>query len=96
MGAIRADGLEVSMITTELAIAGDPTAVPILRTAHELSIPFLKPGYYHYKFVDVRREAAEAGQQFRGLSSWPRNTRSRSDFTITPGMSERNYGTSPL
>jgi sugar phosphate isomerase/epimerase len=65
--AIRAEGLDVPMITTELVSAEDPTAVPILRTARELSIPFLKPGYYHYKFVDVRKELAEAGRKFRGL-----------------------------
>jgi sugar phosphate isomerase/epimerase len=67
VAAIRAEGLEVPMITTELVTADDPTAVPILRTAHELSIPYLKPGYYHYKFIDVRKEAAEAGRKFRGL-----------------------------
>lgn len=67
VAAIRGEGLEVPMITTELVASQDPTAVPILRTAHELGIPFLKPGYYHYKFVDVRKELAEAGNQFRGL-----------------------------
>jgi len=65
--AIRGEGLEVPMITTELVAADDPTAVPILSTAGKLSIPFLKPGYYEYKFVDVRKELAEAGNKFRGL-----------------------------
>ena len=55
------------MITTELRAADDPAALPILSTAGRLSIPFLKPGYYHYKFVDVRKELEEAGNQFRGL-----------------------------
>jgi sugar phosphate isomerase/epimerase len=67
VAAIRGEGLEVPMITTELVAADDPTAAPILRTAHELGIPFLKPGYYHYKFIDVRKELAQAGNQFRGL-----------------------------
>jgi L-ribulose-5-phosphate 3-epimerase len=67
VAAIRAAGLEVPMITTELVMAEDPTAVPILSSAGKLSIPFLKPGYYHYKFVDVRRELEQAGNQFRGL-----------------------------
>jgi len=67
VAAIRAEGLEVPMLTTELVNAGDPTAAPILSTAAQLSIPFIKPGYYHYKFVDVRKELAEAGNQFRGL-----------------------------
>jgi sugar phosphate isomerase/epimerase len=65
--AIRGEGLEVPMITTELVAADDPTAVPILSTAGKHSIPFLKPGYAHYKFVDVRKELEEAGNQMRGL-----------------------------
>ena len=67
VAAIRAEGLEVPMITTELVSSRDPTAVPILTTAAKLSVPFLKPGYYHYKFVDVRKELAQACNQFRGL-----------------------------
>ena len=65
--AIRGEGMEVSMITTELLSADDPTADPILSTAAKLSIPVIKPGYYHYKFVDVRKELEEAGNQFRSL-----------------------------
>lgn len=68
VAAIRAEGLEVPMLTTELLSADDPTAEPILTTAGKLSIPFLKPGYYHYKFVDVRKEVEEAGNRFRGLA----------------------------
>jgi sugar phosphate isomerase/epimerase len=67
VAAIRGEGLEVPMITTELVSGDDPTAAPILSTAAKLSIPFLKPGYYHYKFVDVRKELEQAGNQFRGL-----------------------------
>ena len=55
------------MITTELLTENDPTAEPIIRTAADLHIPFLKPGYYHYRFIDVRKELAAAGEQFRGL-----------------------------
>ena len=33
VAAIRAEGLEVPMITTALVAADDPTAVPILSTA---------------------------------------------------------------
>ncbi len=68
VAAIRAEGLEVPMITTELTSAEDPAARPILSTAAKLSIPFFKPGYYQYKFVDVRKELEEAGKQFRGLA----------------------------
>ena len=65
--AIHAEGLEVPMITTGLTRAEDPTAVPILSTASKLSIPYMKPGYYPYKFIDVRRELEEASNQFRGV-----------------------------
>jgi L-ribulose-5-phosphate 3-epimerase len=65
--AIRAEGMELSMLTTELLTGDDPTARPILATAAKLSVPVIKPGYYHYKFVDVRKELEEAGTQFRSL-----------------------------
>jgi L-ribulose-5-phosphate 3-epimerase len=67
--SIRAEGLQVPMITTELSSADDPVARIILATAAKLSIPFFKPGYYQYKMVNVRRELEEAATQFRGLVS---------------------------
>ena len=73
VAAIRAEGLEVPMITTELARADDPTARPIMSTAAKLGIPCMKPGYYHYNLsddraVDVRQQVEDAGRQFRGLA----------------------------
>jgi L-ribulose-5-phosphate 3-epimerase len=65
--AIRQEGLDVPMITTELTSADDPVARAILSTAARLAIPFFKPGYYQYKMVNVRRELEVAGSQFRGL-----------------------------
>src|SRR5437879_6848432 len=53
--AIREEGLDVPMITTELTSADDPAARVIFSTAAKLSIPFFKPGYYQYKMVNVRR-----------------------------------------
>jgi L-ribulose-5-phosphate 3-epimerase len=67
VAAIRDAGLEVPMITTELLAADDRTAEPILSTASKLSIGFVKPGYYHYKLVNVLAEVDRAGEQFRGL-----------------------------
>ena len=55
------------MLTTELLSSDDPTAEPILATAAKLSVPVIKPGYYHYKFVDVRKEVEEASNKFRSL-----------------------------
>ncbi len=68
VAVIRAAGLDVPMITTGLVSAADPAAPGILSTAGKLSIPFYKPGYYEYDFVDVRRELARAGERFRGLA----------------------------
>jgi sugar phosphate isomerase/epimerase len=66
--AIRAEGLKLPMITTALTSAGDPTAKPILSTTGKLSIPFFKPGYYRYSFVDVRSELQKAMSDFRSLT----------------------------
>jgi sugar phosphate isomerase/epimerase len=67
VAAIREEGLEVPMITTELLSIDDPTARPIFSTASKLSIQYLKPGYYHYQFINVLKELAAAGRKFRGL-----------------------------
>jgi L-ribulose-5-phosphate 3-epimerase len=67
VAAIRAQGLEVPMITTELLSADDPTARPILTAAGKLGIKRIKPGYYKYAFADVRRELETAGKQLTGL-----------------------------
>jgi L-ribulose-5-phosphate 3-epimerase len=64
---IRRAGLSVPMITTEV-LSATPVAREIFSTAGGLSIPFLKPGYYRYKFVNVRRELEEAGRQFSELA----------------------------
>jgi L-ribulose-5-phosphate 3-epimerase len=68
VAAIRAEGLTVPFISTGLVSASDATARPILATAGKLGIPFFKPGYYKYQFIDVRRELDEAGREFRGLA----------------------------
>lgn len=67
VAAIHEEGLEVPMITTELLSAPDPTAKPVLQSAARLSIPYFKPGYYPYRFIDVRKELKAAGNEFRQL-----------------------------
>jgi sugar phosphate isomerase/epimerase len=64
--AIRDEGLTLPMITTE-ALSATPVARALFATAGRLSIPFLKPGYYYYKFVDIRRELDDVAKQFREL-----------------------------
>jgi L-ribulose-5-phosphate 3-epimerase len=65
--AIRAEGLSVPMITTGLTSGADPTAKSILATAGQLGIPYFKPGYYRYAFIDVRSELKKAMSDFRSL-----------------------------
>ncbi len=66
--AIREVGLKVPMITTGLLSAAEPTAKPILQTTGKLRIPYLKPGYYKYAFVDVRSELEKAMKDFASLA----------------------------
>ena len=68
VAAIREEGLAVPMITTALTSDADPAAGPTFETAASLRIPFLKPGYYNYAFVDVRKEREHVGSQLRGLA----------------------------
>jgi L-ribulose-5-phosphate 3-epimerase len=60
------------MITTELLSDADPVAQPTLETAARLKIPFYKPGYYRYTFVDPRKEREAAGRQLKGLAELSR------------------------
>jgi len=69
VAAIRAEGLDVPMITTALTSPSDPTARPILSTAAKLGIVYLKAGYYYYHYKDVRDDLAKAGEQFRNLAA---------------------------
>jgi len=60
--AIRAKGLDVPMITTELTSAAYPTARPILSTAARLGVRCFKMGYWRYGtdvLADVRKAAAD-------------------------------------
>ncbi len=66
---IREEGLEVPMITTELTSDADPAARPTLETAAALKVPFFKPGYYRYAFVDARKEIEAAAVKLRGLAA---------------------------
>lgn len=66
---VRAEGLPVPMITTELLSAEQPAAQPILSAAGRLGIPYFKPGYYHYAFEDVLGELDKVSRDFRGLAA---------------------------
>jgi sugar phosphate isomerase/epimerase len=78
--AIRAEGLVVPLVTTELLSAKDPTAKPILATAGKLGVPLFKPGYYKYAYKDIHRELREAGASLRGLYEVARRSRVQLGF----------------
>jgi len=66
--AIRAAGLDVPMITTDLKSAADPAAAPTFETAQKLGIRLFKPGYWNYaKGRTVLQTQIEVRQHFQGL-----------------------------
>jgi L-ribulose-5-phosphate 3-epimerase len=66
--ALRKHGLSVPMITTEITSAADPVAIPTLRTASKLGIPFFKPGYWKYNDGPVEARVKEVGADVRRLA----------------------------
>src|SRR5580658_9380300 len=50
--SIRAEGVEVPMITTALVTANDPTARPVLGIAGRMKVPYFKLGYWPYRAAD--------------------------------------------
>ena len=49
--ALKAEGVELPMITTGLLSNDDPAARPTLYTAAKLGVPFFKLGYYRYRDI---------------------------------------------
>ena len=77
--AIRAKGLDVPMITTELTSAADPTARPILSTAARLGVRCFKMGYWRYT-TDVLADVKKAAADVRGLADLAK------EYGITAGF----------
>jgi len=72
--AIRAEGVAVPMITTELTSASDPTAKPILQAAVRSGVRYFKTGYWRYSASsDVRAQVAAAGKALEGLAALARD-----------------------
>jgi sugar phosphate isomerase/epimerase len=64
--AIRAQGIQVPMISTGLLSASDPAARPTLKTAARLGIPYFKLGYYKWG-NDVAKTLAGVKSSLQGL-----------------------------
>lgn len=79
--AIRAAGLDVPMITTELTSASDPAARPTFEAMKRLGIPLYKPGYWRYtQQKSVLQSIAEARMGFRSLYNMGRR------YGVTMGL----------
>jgi L-ribulose-5-phosphate 3-epimerase len=87
--AIRAHGIDVPMITTELTSAADPNARAILSTAARLKIPFFKLGYWKYG-NDPEASLRKATLEVSGLADLAK------EYGITAGFHNhpRNVGLS--
>jgi sugar phosphate isomerase/epimerase len=66
--AIRAHGLSVPMITTNILQPDEPAARPILSTAAKLKVRYWKPGYHRYKVDAVEQSLRAAKQATAGLA----------------------------
>ena len=72
--AIRAQGVAVPMITTELTSASSPVAKPLLQAAARNGVRYFKTGYWRYtSSPDVRAQVAAAGEALVGLAALARD-----------------------
>lgn len=72
--AIRAQGVGVPMVTTELTSASDPTAKPLLQAAAKSGVRYFKTGYWRYTASsDVRGQLAAVGTSLEGLTALARD-----------------------
>ncbi len=65
---LRKHGLTVPMITTEITSASDPAAIPTLRTAAKLGIPYFKPGYWRYAPGPVEPQVKDTAAEVHRLA----------------------------
>lgn len=86
--AIRAKGTTISMITTELTSASQPTASAIFAAAGKAGIKLAKVGYWRYALKDVRAEVAAMGRDLAGLATLAKSH----GVTIGVHNHERNIG----
>jgi sugar phosphate isomerase/epimerase len=71
--AIKAHGLSVPMVTTELTSAADPTAKPLLQAAAKSGVRYFKTGYWRYTSSDVRGQLAGTSAALDGLTALARD-----------------------
>jgi sugar phosphate isomerase/epimerase len=71
--AIKAQGVSVPMVTTELTSPTDPNARPLLKAAAAGGVRYFKTGYWYYnQKSDVRTQLAAVGESLTGLAALAR------------------------
>jgi L-ribulose-5-phosphate 3-epimerase len=73
LDAIKAAGVAVPMITTELTSASDPNARSLLTAAARGGVRYFKTGYWRYTPGDVRAQVAATGEALKGLTALARD-----------------------
>jgi sugar phosphate isomerase/epimerase len=72
--AIKAGGVSVPMVTTDLISAANPHARPLLQAAARSGVRYFKTGYWRYtSSPDVRAQVAAAGEALAGLTALARD-----------------------
>ena len=72
--AIKAHGIGVPMVTTELTSAASPLARPLLQAAARSGVRYFKTGYWRYTASpDVRTQVAAVGEALVGLTALARD-----------------------
>ena len=93
--AIKAQGVSVPMVTTELTSASDPTAKPLLQAAAKSGVRYFKTGYWRYTTrgtcADRWRPQAPRSTAWR---RWRATAASCWASTTTRPTSARRCGTS--
>src|SRR5262245_15503080 len=67
--AIRAHGLSLAMVTTNILNASEPTTRPILSTAAKLNVPYWKLGYHRYDVNNVEATVQKVREAVVGLAA---------------------------
>lgn len=71
--AIKAHGVSVPMVTTDLTSPTHPNARPLLQAAARGGVRYFKPGYWRYSGgPDVRAQLAATGEAVSGLAALAR------------------------
>jgi len=85
--AIKAAGVDVSMITSDLRSAQDPAARPTFEAMRKLGITLYKPGYWRYtRERTVFQTLVEVRRDFRGLLELGRR------YGVTMGLHNHSGG----